>query len=147
MNEITVLDYANDRLRCSISDFTESLILEPQEAYNVSQWIFEKSNTEGIRELRDFLTTWLDDEQPAKTGVRASDISFNEGMLRLAAAHKKPVTFRYAKGGGGVIETRTLIPMTVAKVGDHMTFTGFDTDRDEPRAYRVDRMMGQVTVA
>lgn len=79
--------------------------------------------------------------------VRASEISFNEGLMRLAAVHGKTVTFRYAKGDGKVIELRTLTPESVKSVGGHVTFTGYDPDRDEPRAYRIDRMKGEVSIA
>jgi predicted DNA-binding transcriptional regulator YafY len=79
--------------------------------------------------------------------VRASEISFNEGVLRLAAAHKRTVTFRYAKGEGKIIEQRALVPQEIVQVGDHLTFIGYDPDRDDIRAYRVDRMLGEVTVA
>lgn len=83
--------------------------------------------------------------------VRASEVSFNEGLLRLAAVHAKTVTFRYVKGNGDVIEQRRLIPADVREIttkqGTHMTFVGHDPDRDEVRAYRVDRMRGEVSVA
>ena len=79
--------------------------------------------------------------------VLASEVSLNEGLLRLAAVHERPVTFRYAKGeSGAVIEQRTLIPADVKTVGDHVTFTGYDPDRNEPRAYRTDRIKGLVTL-
>ena len=78
--------------------------------------------------------------------VRESDVSFNEGLMRLAAVHNKTVTFRYAKGDGSVIETRTLVPADIKTVGDHVTFTGFDPDREMVRAYRVDRIKGTVSV-
>ena len=78
--------------------------------------------------------------------ILASEVSFNEGLLRLAAVHNEPVTFRYAKGNGSVIEQRTLVPADVKAHGDHVTFTGYDPDRDGPRAYRTDRIKGQVTV-
>jgi predicted DNA-binding transcriptional regulator YafY len=79
--------------------------------------------------------------------VLASDVSFNEALLRLAAIHERTVEFRYAKGKSGrTIETRRLVPQEVRQVGDHLTFVGFDPDRDDVRAYRVDRMKGEVTV-
>lgn len=85
---------------------------------------------------------------PDTTVIHASKVSFNEGLLRLAAVHHKPVSFRYAKGAGGlVIENRTLIPSDVNVVGDHVTFTGYDPDRESIRAYRTDRIKGQVAVA
>lgn len=79
--------------------------------------------------------------------VLASQVSFNEGLLRLAAVHGKTVTFRYAKGDGSTIEQRTLQPSEVKTVDGKVLFIGFDPDRDEPRSYRVDRMKGEVSVA
>lgn len=78
--------------------------------------------------------------------VRASTISFNEGVLRVASVHDKQVTFRYAKGGGSVIETRVLKPAEVKTVKDHKVVVGFDPDRDEVRSYRLDRIKGDVAV-
>ena len=83
---------------------------------------------------------------PDSTVIHASQIGLNEALLRVAAVHKRPVTFRYAKGDGKVIETRTLIPSDVKTVTDHDTFTGYDPDRDDVRAYRTDRIKGQVNV-
>lgn len=76
--------------------------------------------------------------------VRASEVSFNEGVMRLAAVHEKTVEFRYAKADGRIIETRALQPesVTVTKDG-HTTFVGYDPDRGEPRSYRVDRIKGE----
>jgi predicted DNA-binding transcriptional regulator YafY len=79
--------------------------------------------------------------------VNAADISFNEGLIRLAAIHDKDVTFRYAKGDGSTIETRTFRPEKVAQFPGHVTFLGYDPDRDETRSYRSDRIKGEVTVA
>lgn len=79
--------------------------------------------------------------------VRASEVSLNEGLLRLAAVHGRTVEFRYAKGDGKVIETRTMVPASVATAGEHITFTGIDPDREDYRAYRVDRIKGVVTVS
>lgn len=84
--------------------------------------------------------------KPRGDAVLASDVSFNEALLRLAAIHERTVEFRYAKGKGENIETRQLVPQDVREVGDHLTFTGYDPDRDDVRAYRVDRMKGEVTV-
>lgn len=82
------------------------------------------------------------------SAVKASDITFNEGLLRLAAVHNKTVTFSYAKGDGKIIESRRLMPARVDKNKQGaLTFTGFDPDRDDVRAYRVDRMRGEVKVA
>lgn len=81
------------------------------------------------------------------SAVRASEVSFNEGLLRLAAVHDKAVTFRYAKGDGRVIEQRTLEPEAVREVKGHTIFVGYDPDREEVRSYRIDRIKGEVRIA
>lgn len=83
--------------------------------------------------------------------VRASEVSYNEGLMRLAAVHDKPVEFRYAKGEGAVIETRRLEPSDVniidaGKKSEHVTFTGYDPDRGAVRHYRLDRIKGDARV-
>lgn len=83
--------------------------------------------------------------------VRASEISFNEGLIRLAAVHDRTVEFRYAKGEGAVIETRRLEPSDVnvidaGKKTEHVTFTGFDPDRAAVRHYRLDRIKGDARI-
>lgn len=80
-------------------------------------------------------------------GVKASDVSLTEGILRLAAVHQVPVRFQYAKSNKDPIETRTFIPGAVQKVKDHVTFTGYDEDRGQVRAFRDDRIKGQVQFA
>jgi predicted DNA-binding transcriptional regulator YafY len=79
----------------------------------------------------------------------ASDISFNEAVFRLAAIHKKTVTFSYSKGDGKVIEHRRLEPTGVAhtKSDGEVYFTGFDPDRGAGRHYRLDRILGEVTLS
>lgn len=101
-----------------------------------------------VTKLRDALTRFLGDTIPG-TLIRASEVSFNEGLMRLAAVHDKTVTFRYAKGPReATIETRRLQPESVFtnKDGD-LLFGGQDPDRGEYRAYRVDRIKGEVSVA
>ncbi len=83
--------------------------------------------------------------------VRASEISFNEGVLRLASVHGRTTEFRYGKGAGALIETRRLKPSDVNVIGagkksEHVTFTGFDPDRNAVRNYRLDRIKGDVRV-
>lgn len=80
--------------------------------------------------------------------IRASQVSFNEGLMRLAAVHDKVVTFRYAKGDGSIIEARRLLPESVFRNKDgDLLFGGQDPDRGEYRAYRIDRIRGEVSVA
>jgi predicted DNA-binding transcriptional regulator YafY len=79
--------------------------------------------------------------------MKASEVSFNEAIIRVAAVHGRRIQFRYAKGDGEIIETRTVEPKSVVvKNGDHMTFNGYDPDRDEIRSYRLDRIKGDVAM-
>lgn len=78
--------------------------------------------------------------------VRASDVSLNEGLLRLAGVHNVPVTFKYAKAVDKPIETRTFVPSQVKDKGDHVTFVGYDEDRGGIRSFRSDRIKGQVSL-
>ena len=78
----------------------------------------------------------------------ASDVSFNEGLLRLAAVHGKFVQFRYAKSETAPIETREFVPSAVYVTRDGNTVVaGEDNDRDAVRAYRLDRIKGEVKLA
>lgn len=109
---------------------------------------FTQTEKENVRQVRDYLSEWLGDKpSPADPVVRASSVSFNEGLLRLAAVNEKTVEFSYAKGDGSVIERRRLRPEKVEESKDgSVRFVGYDPDRDEPRAYRVDRIKGQIRI-
>jgi len=83
--------------------------------------------------------------------VRATDITFNEGILRIAAIHKKRVRFNYLKGDGKVIEFRYLDPNDVkvinpGEASEHVTVTGFDPIRQAVRHYRLDRIALDVEI-
>jgi predicted DNA-binding transcriptional regulator YafY len=79
--------------------------------------------------------------------VRASDISFNEGIMRLAAIHKKTVEFRYVKGPGAPVETRRLVPTNVRGEGEKLSFLGHDPDRDDNfRQFNLSKIKGSVAV-
>lgn len=79
--------------------------------------------------------------------VRASDITFNEGVLRLAAVHGRRVEFRYAKSEGAPVEHRSFVPeaVHVTRKGDTVVI-GPDPDRDGIRSYRLDRIKGEVHI-
>ncbi len=79
--------------------------------------------------------------------IKASQIGFNEGILRLALIHDREVEFRYEKDASKPIETRRFKPESVnqAKDGDH-SFAGYDSDRGALRQFRVDRIKGDVKV-
>lgn len=102
-------------------------------------------DNEGAAQVRDALNDLLGVENGGEA-VRASDVSLNEGLLRLAGVHNVPVTFRYAKGENQPIEARTFIPAQVKDKGDHVTFVGYDEDRGAVRSFRSDRIKGQVSL-
>jgi predicted DNA-binding transcriptional regulator YafY len=152
MPDLSIKDCFGDPLVVETdAEGTIDLSITELRSRNSASAVFEPTD-EGITAIRSLvneLREWLGDANPkgSVAPVRASEVSFNEGLMRLAAVHGKTVTFRYAKGDGAVIETRSLKPETVTEVKGHMTFTGYDPDRDEPRAYRIDRMKGEVRVA
>jgi len=64
----------------------------------------------------------------------------NRAILTNAAADGRTVSFEYAKGDGNTIELRSLVPNEVKEF-----VVGYDPVRDEPRAYRLDRIKGLVS--
>lgn len=72
--------------------------------------------------------------------------SFNEQLLQVAINNDRRVAFKYAKGQGAIIESRQLDPVKLDDVKGHKIVTGFDPDRDEIRAYRLDRIQGTVSI-
>lgn len=81
---------------------------------------------------------------------RASDLTFNESVLRVAAIHKRTVTFRYAKDKGDFIEARRLNPEKIVGEGDKLAVLGQDPDREDRggvRRFRLDRIKGEVQFA
>lgn len=79
--------------------------------------------------------------------VRASDVSFNEGVLRLAAVHGRRVEFRYAKSDTSPVEHRSFVPETVYTTrAGNVVIVGPDEDRHAPRGYRLDRIKGEVSI-
>lgn len=72
--------------------------------------------------------------------------SLNEQLLQVAINHDAEVGFAYAKGSGAVIEHRRLTPVKLDEAKGHKIVTGFDPDRDDIRAYRLDRIKGTVSV-
>lgn len=117
----------------------------PHLIYLVGDEFDYEFDNEGAAQVRDALNDLLGVENGGEA-VRASDVSLNEGLLRLAGVHNVPVTFRYAKGENQPIEARTFIPAQVKDKGDHVTFVGYDEDRGAVRSFRSDRIKGQVSL-
>ena len=82
--------------------------------------------------------------------AKASDISFEEGLIRLAATHGRRIAFSYAKDDKSPIERREGVPETVfrsispeAASTQVTTFTLRDTARKAWRQFRLDRVVGE----
>ena len=139
----TLTDNHGDDLVLTLDEDGDLMIESANE--ETSYFSFRSDTAEALRKLRAFVNEALG--EASVPGPRASEVSFNEGIMRLAAVHGQKVQFRYAKGAGTVIETRTLLPETVFEAKDGaLLFGGQDPDRDEYRAYRMDRIKGEVTV-
>lgn len=144
---ITLTDRFNDTIDLNVDDGDVELSITEQDT-TAEVWFADPSE---LLPLADAIYAEAGVDKPKRPAgkpdaVLASEVSFNEAVLRLAAAHQRPVTFRYAKGTGAVIETRTLTPGQVRNVDGHVTFTGFDPDRQAVRAYRSDRIKGEVSL-
>lgn len=72
--------------------------------------------------------------------------TLNEQLLAIAIANDLSVAFTYAKGDGQFLEERTLEPHDVNEVKGNKLVIGYDVDRDDVRAYRLDRIKGRVAI-
>ena len=146
MSTVTITDHEGDDLTVEIGSTGWLFISSDND--DISAFHYAPEQRDEVRKLRDALNGWLGENAGELRGVRASEVSFNEGILRLAVVHEQPVTFRYAKGDGSHIEQRTLRPEGLFNARNGALLVGgTDPDRDEYRAYRVDRIKGEVTVA
>ncbi len=118
----------------------------------------------GFEEAGDYI--WLDENEiapaiaaiAAAQGVSVAGVtvnntfsnglsgSLNEQLIQVAINHDIEVEFAYAKGSGEVIEHRRLVPTKLDDAKGHKIVTGFDPDRDDVRAYRLDRIKGTVSI-
>lgn len=68
---------------------------------------------------------------------------YNRAIFRFAAKHDREVRFRYAKGPKQAqIEERSISPLSVK--GNLVV--GLDSDREDYRSYRLDRVLGEATI-
>ena len=109
----------------------------------INEWDFSR---ETAVELANTILKLVGEDDKSTQVVHAASISFNEGVLRLAAIHKKTVEFRYVKDNAKPPETRRFVPSSVTGSGNNLRFTGWDEDREAVRAFRLDRIKGTVGV-
>lgn len=136
----TVIDICGDELE--VERFGSNVIFRPT-TDSVSSWDFD---LDGLDDLADAILAEAPDTSPTRSTVSAKELSFNEGVMRLAAIHGKTVEFRYVKGTGHSPETRRLVPTSVVGQDGNVRFTGHDPDRNAPRQFRLDRIRGDVGV-
>jgi predicted DNA-binding transcriptional regulator YafY len=95
------------------------------------------------------ITSEITPTEPVATVTASDDSRDNWNRTAFAAAETLglKVAFRYAKGDGGNIESRELAEVyDVRETKGVAIVTGFDSDRDDVRAYRLDRVKGYVSV-
>lgn len=73
--------------------------------------------------------------------------SWNHVALQAAIDHGRVAEFRYAKADGSIIETRRVEPEAITQSRRGTLVTGWDPDRRDVRAFRLDRIQGYVSVA
>jgi WYL domain len=104
--------------------------------------------TTGFERLTENILSLAADLDSAE--VAEDDLPYNVAAVALAVDHNRSVRFRYAKGDGSIIESRLLQPDTVtfhpSADEPHYRFVGFDPERNDVRAYRSDRIVGDVSV-
>jgi proteasome accessory factor B len=96
-----------------------------------------------LMKLRAAGTSVQDDAPPgAVPDLDTSDPSLP--ALIDAARTARAVRFDYLKSGAGSAQTRTIEPWGVLSWRGRWYVAGFDRDRDEPRSFRLSRIVGRV---
>lgn len=158
MTELVLTDDMGDEIRFDRSySPNEFLIFVYSDQDNGESTTQINLNENMTRQVVTYLTTQLSEfgvgsvdldellSEDRTTNVRDT---WNRIAFESAAALEAGVTFRYAKGDRQqTIESRTLSQVyDVREVKGHIVVTGFDPDRDDVRAYRLDRIKGTVSV-
>jgi len=76
--------------------------------------------------------------------VRTAEPAFE--ALKDAVLRHTPVAFTYRTAATGGVAIRHVQPWAIASWHGHWYLTGFDTDRDAPRVFRLGRIEGEVTI-
>lgn len=126
---------------------SSSFCATPEQALLISSEVmqagFELADVDINAVMRD-VATRLNADTPL---VKASELTANEAIIRVAALHELEVEFEYSKTPFAPVETRRFSPCNVVKTGDgYTTFNGEDAARHDVRAFRTDRIMGNVRV-
>jgi proteasome accessory factor B len=76
--------------------------------------------------------------------VRTVEPAFND--VKNAVLRHVPIAFTYRTAGTGQVATRHVQPWAIASWHGHWYLTGFDTDKDAPRVFRLGRIDGDVKI-
>lgn len=144
MPTLTLSDTYGDDIEINYDDDTGAFSIEGLDE-EISSWDFE---AEDAKKLVALLTGSKKPTTVASDGkaVLASEVSFNEGLIRFAGVHDREVAFTYVKTPGSPVEHRRLKPTKVTQHNGHVNFFGYDPDRGEVRQFRSDRIRGEVTL-
>ncbi|GAA1260146.1 helix-turn-helix transcriptional regulator [Oryzihumus leptocrescens] len=74
--------------------------------------------------------------------LRTTEPAFD--AIKDAVVRRQPVTFTYRTARSGDVRARHLQPWAMASWHGRWYVTGFDTDRDAPRVFRLSRIEGSV---
>lgn len=77
--------------------------------------------------------------------VRTAEPAFE--AVKNAVLERIPVAFTYRTASSGDVATRHVQPWGIASWHGHWYLTGFDTDKDAPRVFRLGRIEGEVASA
>jgi len=76
--------------------------------------------------------------------VRTAEPAFE--AVKNAVLSRTPVSFTYRTAGSGEVATRHVQPWAIASWHGRWYLTGFDTDKDAPRVFRLGRIEGEVAI-
>ncbi|MCG7323503.1 MULTISPECIES: helix-turn-helix transcriptional regulator [Arsenicicoccus] len=77
--------------------------------------------------------------------VRTAEPAF--ARAKDAVLQRRPIRFDYRRSGTGALTTRHVQPWGIAAWHGRWYLTGFDTDRDAPRVFRLGRVEGPIAWA
>lgn len=96
------------------------------------------------QEFADLEAVVVSSPDPAVASV-VSGGNWNEALIALAIQFDRTLTFRYIKGNGDIADRRVQPEAVHESRNGARTVVGYDPDRADVRAFRLDRIKGDVT--
>ena len=122
-------------------DSDGDILIQVQEGESLSGLYLDPR---GVTVLRQALSAPTSADE-AVLELPEPDLDFNETQISIAIHFERAIEFAYDKGSG-VIEQRKLFPKVSYAAPNGIVVTGDDIDRQDVRAFRVDRIQGEVKV-